>query len=103
MKHIFLLVICVAIGSALIGSFLFQFFTPNTNSDLEAKCVRIATEAYQIQLNYPTLELHELPEEDKNRIIYLNDLWFRDCVSNFSQEKILNIAQQVENNYFSGE
>lgn len=103
MKHIFILAICVAVGSALIGSFLFQFFSPHTNSlDLEKKCVKIANAAYEIQLNYPTLELNEIPEDDKNTLVHLDELWFRDCVSNFSEEKIMDIAQRVQTDYFSG-
>jgi len=105
-KSIFLLVI-VAVSVALLGSILFQFFAPMDNApqqiELEEKCEKIAIEGFQIQVKYTEVNFETMPQDDANRLRYLDDLWIRDCVSNLSPEKIFEIAQKAERDYYSGE
>ncbi len=106
MRSIFALVI-VAVAFALGGSLLFQSFAPIDNAPqqiaLEEKCEKIATEGFQIQIKYPEVNFDTMPQDDANRLRYLDELWIRECVSNLSPEKIFEIAQKAERDYYSGE
>ena len=107
MKPIIFLVIAVTVGSALLGSVIFSFFTP-TNSpvqqfELEERCEKIAAEGFKIQVKYSEINFERMPKEDADALRYLDDIWIRDCVSNLSPETIMNIAQKVEREYYSGE
>jgi len=99
--------VIVAVMVALGGSLLFQFFAPIDNAPqqiaLEEKCEKIVTEGFQIQVKYSEVNFDTMPQDDANRLRYLDDLWIRDCVSNLSPEKIFEIAQKAERDYYSGE
>ncbi len=106
MKSIFAMVI-VAVMVALGGSILFQSFAPIDNAPqqiaLEDKCEKIATEGFQIQVKYSEVNFETMPQDDADRLRYLDELWIGDCVSNLSTEKIFEIAQKAERDYYSGE
>ena len=107
MKPIILLVIVVGISSALLGSLAFQFFTPAENIpqqiDLEEKCQKIATEGFKIQVKYSEINFDTMPKEDADTLKHLDDLWINDCVTKLSGEKIFEIAEIAESDYYSGE
>lgn len=107
MKPIIVLVIAIGIGSALVGSMAIQFITPAGNSPqqlgLEEKCEKIAEEGFKVQVKYSEIDFDRMPKEDADTLKYLDDLWMRDCVSNLSPEKIVAIANKVQDQYFSGE
>ncbi len=106
MRSIFAMVI-VAVMVALGGSILFQSFAPIDNAPqqitLEDKCEKIATEGFQIQVKYSEVNFETMPQDDADRLRYLDELWIGDCVSNLSPEKIFEIAQKAESDYYSGE
>jgi hypothetical protein len=106
-KPIILLVIAVGIASALLGSFAFQFFAPGDNIpqqiDLEEKCQKIATEGFKIQVKYSEINFDTMPKEDADTLKHLDDLWINDCVTKLPGEKIFEIAQKAESDYYSGE
>ncbi|MBI5859736.1 MAG: hypothetical protein HZB73_03370 [Nitrosarchaeum sp.] len=106
MVSILWLAVCIAIISALLGSLIFEFLTPNNISSiitLEAKCEKIAKEGFQIHVSYPDLQPDQLPTADMNRLMYLDEMWIKDCVSGLSAESIFNIVQKVERDFHSGE
>ena len=106
MASIILLVIAVAVVTALIGSVLIQFISPINDiilSPLEKKCQDIANEGYKIHTLYPTSNPDELLEDDMKRLLYLDDLWIKECVSVLSSESIINIVNNVERNISYGE
>ena len=71
--------------------------------DLETRCEKIAQEGFKIQVKYSEIDLDKIPKEDADALKYLDDLWINDCVSQLSPETLYNIAQRVEQNYYSGE
>ncbi len=107
MKSIILLVILVGISSALLGSFAFQLFAPGDNIplqiDLEEKCQKIATEGFKIQVKYSEINFDTMPKEDADKLKRLDDLWINDCVTKLPGEKIFEIAERAEQDYYSGE
>ena len=107
MKSILIIAIVVAISSAILGSFVFQFFAPIDNVPqqiaLEEKCEKIAIEGFQIQVKYSEINFETMPKEDADQLRYLDKLWIRDCVSKLSGEKIFEIAKKAEQDYYSGE
>jgi hypothetical protein len=44
-----------------------------------------------------------MPKEDADTLKRLDDLWINDCVTKLSGEKIFEIAERAESNYYSGE
>ena len=107
MRPIIFLAIAVGVGSAIAGSMAIQFFAQADNTpqqlDLEEKCEKIASEGFKIQVKYSEIDFDKMPKEDADAIRYLDDLWIKDCVSRLSPETIYNIAQRVEQEYYSGE
>ena len=106
MASIILLVIVVAVAAALLGSVLFQSLTPISNvilSPVEKKCQEIANEGYKIHTLYPTSNPDELLENDMKRLLYIDDLWMKECVSILPAESIFNIINNVERNLSYGE
>lgn len=104
MRLIWPLAIGIAISSALIGSFVFNVITPvdeDSAITLEEKCYKIAQEGFKIQIQYPDLTLEDIPEPDKNSLKFLDEIWLTDCVSQLPEDKILEIAQTVQSDYFS--
>ena len=103
---IILLVIVIAVSVALLGSVLIQSTTSLNNlilSPLEKKCQEIANEGYKIHTIYPTSNPDQLLENDRKRLLYLDDLWMKECVSVLSDESIMNIVNNVERDFSYGE
>ena len=105
MLSILWLAIGIAVVSALLGSLVFEFLTPNISPviALEEKCEKIAKEGFQIHVSYPDFQPDQLPTADMNRLTYLDEMWIKDCVSGLPAESIFNIVQKVERDFFSGE
>ena len=106
MASIILLVIVVAVAAALGGSVLIQSLTSINDvilSPLEKKCQEIANEGYKIHTLYPTSNPDELLEDDMKRLLYLDNLWIKECVSVLSAESIINIVNNVERDFTFGE
>ena len=106
MASIILLVIVVAVAAALAGSVIIQSLTSINDiilSPLEKKCQEIANEGYKIHTLYPTSNPDELLEDDMKRLLYLDNLWIKECVSVLPAESIINIVNNVEREIFYGE
>ena len=106
MASIILLVIVVAVAVALAGSVLIQSLTSINDiilSPLETKCQEIANEGYKIHTLYPTSNPDELLEDDMKRLLYIDNLWIKECVSVLPAESIINIVNNVERNISYGE
>ena len=106
MASIILLVIVVVVAVALAGSVLIQSLTSINDiilSPLEKKCQGIANEGYKIHALYPTSNPDELLEDDMKRLLYLDNLWIKECVSVLPAESIINIANNVDRNILYGE
>jgi len=103
---ILLVAIGIVIATALLGSIGFQFLTPINDfvlSPLEEKCQLIANEGYKIHAVYPNSNLDELPDDDMKRMMYLDEKWMKECVSVLPADSIINIANNVDREFFSGE
>ena len=106
MASIILLVIVVTVAVALLGSVLIQSVIPINNvilSPLEKKCQEIANEGYKIHTLYPTSNPDELLEADMKRLLYLDNMWIKECVSILPAESIINIVNKVEREISYGE
>jgi len=106
MASIILLAIIVAIAVALLGAVLIQSLTPINDvilSPLEKKCQEIANEGYKIHTLYPTSNPDELLEDDMKRLLYLDNLWMKECVSILPAESIINIVNNVDRDISYGE
>ena len=106
MASIILLAVIVAIAVALLGSVLLQSLTPINDiilSPLEKKCQEIVDEGYKIHTLYPTSNPDELLEDDMRRLLYLDDLWMKECVSVLPVESVFNIVNNVERDFSYGE
>ena len=106
MASIVLLLIIVAVSVALLGSVLIQNLTSINDvllSPIEKKCQEIANEGYKIHTLYPASNPDELLEDDMKRLLYLDDLWMKECVSVLPSESIFNIVNNVERNISYGE
>ena len=106
MASIILLVIVVGAAVALLGSVLIQSITPINDiilSPLEKKCQEIANEGYKIHTLYPASNPDELLENDMKRLLYLDNLWMKECVSILPAESIFNIINNVERDFSYGE
>ena len=106
MASIILLAVVVAIAVALLGSVLLQYLTPINDvilSPLEKKCQEIADEGYKIHTLYPASNPNELLEDDMKRLMYLDDLWMKECVSVLPAESVFNIINNVERDFSYGE
>ena len=90
--------------TALLGSTVFQFMsTGDELSPLEKKCQQIANEGYKIHAIYPAANPEDLPESDMKRILYLDNLWMKECVTVLPADSIINIANNVERDITYGE
>ena len=106
MASIILLAIIVAVAVALLGSVLIQSVTPINNlilSPLEKKCQEIANEGYRMHTLYPASNPDQLLENDMKRLLYLDDLWMKECVSVLPSESIMSIVNNVERDFSYGE
>jgi len=106
MASIILLALIVAVSVALLGSVLIQSSTSINDiilSPVEKKCQEIANEGYKMHTLYPTSNPDELLEDDRKRLLYLDDLWMKECVSVLPSESIFNIVNNVERDFSFGE
>ena len=106
MTSILLLAIGIAVSVALVGSVVFQSLIPSNAdvlSPLEKKCQEIANEGYEIHLLYPDSNPEDLLEDDMNRLLYLDNLWIKDCVSVLPADSIFSIVNNVERDFSYGE
>ena len=105
MGSILLLAIAIAITAALLGSVAFQNLTPSNIvlSPLEQKCQQIANEGYRIHAIYPDSNPDDLPVEERNRILHLDEIWMKECVSVLPGDSIIRIANSVERDVSFGE
>lgn len=106
MGSILFLAIGIAIAAALFGSMALQSLAPINEvilSPLEKKCQQIANEGYKIHALYPDSNPDDLPEDDRKRLLYLDDLWMKDCVAALPAESVFNIANNVERDTSYGE
>ena len=98
MASIILLAIVVAVAATLLGSVLIQSLTSINDvilSPLEKKCQEIADEGYKIHTLYPASNPDELLEDDMRRLLYLDDLWMKECVSVLPAESVFNIINNL--------
>jgi len=103
---ILLVAIGIGIAIALLGSIGFQFLTPINDlvlSPLEEKCQLIANEGYKIHAIYSGSSLDDLPDDDMKLMLYLDEKWMKECVSVLPADSIINIANNVDREFFSGE
>ena len=106
MASIILLAIVVAVAATLLGSVLMQSLTSINDvilSPLEKKCQEIADEGYKIHTLYPASNPDELLEDDMKRLLYLDDLWMKECVSVLPAESVFDIVNNVERDFSYGE
>jgi len=105
LASILFLAIGVAVVTALLGSAFFQFMNTDVEglSPLEKKCQQIANEGYKMHVIYPAANPEDLPESDMKRILYLDDIWMKECVAILPADSIINIANNVERDITYGE
>ncbi|HSG83953.1 MAG: hypothetical protein ACE5RS_04420 [Nitrosopumilus sp.] len=106
MASILFLAIGIAVAAALVGSVTIQFLTPIADSGLsplEKNCQEIANEGYRIHSIYPDSHPDELPNDDFERLMYLDELWITECVNVLSAESIFSIVNNVERDFAYGE
>ena len=106
MASIVLLLIIVAVSVALLGSVLIQNLTSINDvllSPIEKKCQEIANEGYRMHALYPNSNPDDLLENDRKRLLYLDDLWMKECVSVLPTESIFNIVNNVERDFSFGQ
>lgn len=105
MASFFLLAIGIVVAFALLGSVLIQSFTPINDvilSPQEQKCQEIANEGYRIHTMYPDSNPDDLPSDDKNRLLYIDDLWIKECVSVLPADSLFSIINNVERDFSFG-
>jgi len=106
MTSILLLAIGIGIAVALLSLVAFQFLTPINDSvlsPLEKKCQQIANEGYKIHSMYPDSNPDGLPDDDFKHLVYLDELWIKECVSVLPADSVFSIVNNVERNFSFGE
>ena len=106
MASIVLLLIIVAVSVALLGSVLIQNLTSINDvllSPIEKKCQEMANEGYRMHALYPNSNPDDLLENDRKRLLYLDDLWMKECVSVLPTESIFKIVNNVERDFSFGQ
>ena len=101
MPSILLLALGVGITTVFLGSMIFQMLTPDDLilSPLEKKCQQIANEGYKIHTFFPNSNPDDLLEDDRKRLLYLDDLWMNDCISVLPADSIFSIVNNVERDF----
>ena len=96
-----MLALGVGIATVFLGSMVFQILTPDDLilSPLEKKCQQIANEGYKIHTFYPNSNPDDLFEDDRKRLLYLDDLWMNDCISVLPADSIFSIVNNVERDF----
>jgi len=106
MASILLMAIGIAVAVALMASVAIHFLTPIGDSGLsplEQNCQEIANEGYIIHAMYPDSNPDELPNNDFERLMYLDELWISECVNVLPSESIFSIVNNVERDFSSVE
>jgi len=105
MASILLMAIGIGIATVLLGSAAFHFLIPSDDvlSPQEKKCQQIANEGYKIHTIYPDSSPDELLEGDMKRLLYLDDLWIKECVSVLPADSVFNIINNVERDFSHNE
>ena len=106
MPSIILLAIGIGIVAVLLGSVVFQSLNPTNEAILspqEKKCQKIANEGYKIHTIYPGSSPDEILGDDMNRLLYLDDLWIKECVSVLPADSLFNIINNVEREFSHNE
>ena len=106
MTSILFLAIGIAVATALMASVAIHFLTPIGDSGLspqEQSCQLIANEGYRIHATYPDSSPDELPNDDFKRLMYLDELWIKECVSVLPADSIFSIVNNVERDILHGE
>jgi hypothetical protein len=96
---ILFLAIGVAVAAALFGSMAMQSLTPINEvilSPQEKKCQEIANEGYKMHALYPEAHPDDLPEDDRKRLLYLDELWMNECVAVLPAESVFSIVNNVD-------
>ena len=101
MASILLMAIGIGVATLLLGSVIFQFLIPADDvlSPQEKKCQEIANEGYKIHTIYPDSSPDELLEIDMKRLLYLDDLWIKECVSILPADSLFSIINNVERDF----
>ncbi len=105
MASIILMAIGIGIATLLLGSVIFQFLIPSDDvlSPQEKKCQEIANEGYKIHTIYPDSSPDELLEKDMKRLLYLDNLWMKECVSVLPADSVFSIINNVERDFSHNE
>ncbi|MBN4046331.1 hypothetical protein JYT57_01495 [Nitrosarchaeum koreense] len=105
MTSILLMAIGVGIATVLLGSAAMYFLIPSDDvlSPQEKKCQQIANEGYRIHTIYPDSSPDELLEEDMKRLLYLDNLWMKECVSVLPADSVFSIINNVERDFSHNE
>ena len=101
-----MLAIAVGVVTALSASVVIQFMTPISDSGLsplEKDCQQIANEGYRIHAMYPDSSPDELLDGDFKRLMYLDELWMKECVSVLPADSVFSIVNNVDRNLLHGE
>lgn len=99
MVSIWFMAIGVAVAVALFGSMAMQSLTPINEvilSPQEKKCQQIANEGYKMHALYPEAHPDDLPEDDRKRLLYLDEMWMTECVAVLPAESVFSIVNNVE-------
>lgn len=105
MASILLMAIGIGIATILLGSTAMHFLIPSDDvlSPQEKKCQQIANEGYKIHTIYPDSSPDELLERDMKRLLYLDDLWMKECVSVLPADSVFSIINNVERDFSHNE
>ena len=96
----------IGIAAALMGSAIFQLLNPINDSELsplEKNCQEIANEGYRIHAMYPDSHPDDLPNDDFKRLMYLDEMWIKECVNVLPSESVFSIVNNVERDFSYGE
>jgi len=106
MGNVLFLAIGIAVAAALFGSMAMQSMAPINEiilSPQEKKCQQIANEGYKMHVRYPEVNPDDLPDDDRKRLLYLDELWMTECVAVLPTESVFSIVNNVERDLLHGE
>ena len=100
-----MLAIGIIVVAALLGYVAYHLLIPidDVLSPLEQQCQQIANEGYRIHTIYPDSNPDEILENDMKRLLYLDEIWIKECVSVLPADSIFSIVNNVERNFSYGE
>ena len=96
-----MLAIGIIVVAALLGYVAYHLLIPidDVLSPLEQQCQQIANEGYRIHTIYPDSNPDEILENDMKRLLYLDEIWIKECVSVLPADSIFSIINNVERNF----